>query len=768
MASTITTTSTTNVSSWFYVYRNKFLRDKVFSHLGRYRVHDNLFRNGVVFHQYDDLQLSDIINSGKIDLINQKLKEFESLYQIDDNIDNFNNKDSATQPYYPFYQHWLDFDFTHSLANLFKLGDTISGDQMDALLLDIFRVFKIKDHYLKDIRKLERLLVQIPISKRNISIFKLFFTRFDICLHSFRDVDLFQQLVQRGDVLISDFNKLVTLEFFVKNKHMFRNIQGWDDAKCIRMVLLQEKVNLEVLVWLLETSPYVNYNLYVESHPKVDRSKLIKYRLFSVDIVVNEKAIFFNMYSLSLKHVELLEFTIQHYQESFNRDFVTIGTSKPINDILVAKRFIEHVHSLKRIDNPLDVTTLSSEPEFIKLFIASPKFRLIGTNLFCSKENVLLFLRYTSCTLYVENPYYVPHIMEALEEFYQGLVEWNVFSSRFFNLEKYLHFASVKHIDHYKQHTNAQSINSRMLDLYLESGRLDLYNYSQGRVSNLHIFISFAMKNYDLEAIRGFVESDHYNAINFSLPFWFLALGRNKEEKQKAREIVNYFFYENSSLVPSNADTNYGFCALIDNVLFRDCGLVCDKTDLIKRALYLGDLALTKNVIGILNENEFIHFLNTIEDIVLSYFNSFLSTAFKVPIYLFSTFPHQFSQSTLASLASIATKNHNLVLMDILLHRTKVRFIKPQSKEHDQELLEFSWMNIQKSKYLKNCKYDFSLIKVDIPDERFNLHFAQDFSSPTQLFFDSKYHRIIPSSSSYSFLDNGLANLKKTNHFRSI
>ncbi|KAF2069351.1 hypothetical protein CYY_009333 [Polysphondylium violaceum] len=762
----------TNASSFLHVYRNKFLRDKVFSHLGqRYRVHDNLFRNGVVFHQYDDLQLSDIINTGNIYLINEKLKQFE-YYQDTDTKDNHKLDDKQLKKNFKeSYKCWLDFNFQESLENLSRLKEKISDDQMDTLLIEILKVFNIRDH---EIKMLSHVLLHFSVSERNLSIFKKSFDRIDICKYEFRDINILKQVFKQDIALVSDYNKLINLSLFLENKQIFRDLmKNWSDHGCIQALLHRDKLDLDVLVWVLQTSPSINYKLFIQNLPKRDQGKYPKYTLFNVDIVVREDP-FFALFPLSLKHIELLEFAIRHYKLAFNSFVTNNNQIKLIDDVKVASRFIEYTQAFPNKDQRV-IVTKSSDIQLFKLIIDNG-FELRGTNLFSSVENVLFFLenqptRFNSLSKI--HPSNVQFTLDALE------INGNQQILSIIGSKIPTDLCNIDIIKKYKEPFSSwRIIVQNAVNQYLQFGNLDLYRFliQESRLMNLdHLcFIMVAMKKYDLDAVVSFIEpiKEYFFQkyidlfIIYTIPYWFLALAKTEDEKRKARNIIDYFF--NKEVFLKNVTFSNSFNILQDPAAFKKIGFFHSKSkiDLVKSSLLTGDLALTKNIIAIMEQDEYNDFLSKLETIVIAYFNISPTTAFKVPLYLFSTFPTQFSRETLANLASIATKNLNFLLLDILLHRTKLRLLEPRSKEHDQELLEFSWMNIHKSKYYAKCSnYDFSKNKIIIPDKRLNLHLFNDFDEttiPRSHFYSYSKAPVVPlPQESVSVFISDLINKKK-------
>ncbi|KAF2073536.1 hypothetical protein CYY_005155 [Polysphondylium violaceum] len=95
----------------------------------------------------------------------------------------------------------------------------------------------------------------------------------------------------------------------------------------------------------------------------------------------------------------------------------------------------------------------------------------------------------------------------------------------------------------------------------------------------------------------------------------------------------------------------------------------------------------------------------------------------KCSLYLFEKFQHILNQlSTIDSILTSAIKNNNHLLLHILLHRTHIRLIKPQSPQHEQQILNHVQHQMKSSKFLDSCTYflfypDFSHVEPHIDEK---------------------------------------------------
>ncbi|KAF2073467.1 hypothetical protein CYY_005215 [Polysphondylium violaceum] len=156
----------------------------------------------------------------------------------------------------------------------------------------------------------------------------------------------------------------------------------------------------------------------------------------------------------------------------------------------------------------------------------------------------------------------------------------------------------------------------------------------------------------------------------------------------------------------------------------------------IKYAFVWGSVAKMEKILDLMDQEQFSDFVQQVQDIVLSHFyfnppSQVYCIQFKVALYCFERFADQFSQSTLDSLCHIALITDNHKLMDILLHKTKVRLIRPQSPEHDKQMLELNYMNLTKSENSSRTNY-FTLhpFTLDIDDQTLNNHIVPPFVEP--------------------------------------
>ncbi|KAF2075319.1 hypothetical protein CYY_003396 [Polysphondylium violaceum] len=181
----------------------------------------------------------------------------------------------------------------------------------------------------------------------------------------------------------------------------------------------------------------------------------------------------------------------------------------------------------------------------------------------------------------------------------------------------------------------------------------------------------------------------------------------NFNEHEKFKSNISYLTSIIDSSSPSSSPTgvpydnvsDFQVLFLLQPNLFASNSLM--KFKLLDLWLPRGNLAIIKHVLNNLNAKETQFFISHITDYILNIVWS--KTPFlKVVLYLCEVYQQHLDEQILDNLLSSALQLQNHKLLDILLHRTLVRIIKPTSDQHDQQLLNRSIANIHKyaSNYL--------------------------------------------------------------------
>ncbi|KAF2069641.1 hypothetical protein CYY_009046 [Polysphondylium violaceum] len=106
-----------------------------------------------------------------------------------------------------------------------------------------------------------------------------------------------------------------------------------------------------------------------------------------------------------------------------------------------------------------------------------------------------------------------------------------------------------------------------------------------------------------------------------------------------------------------------------------------------------------------------------VENIILEFALFTSGETLKPVLYLFEKWQHLIkSESILDHLMHMAVKNDNHRLINILLHRTKIRLIKPVSPQHEHQILSRMKLVLKSSRYLRPTYFQkYPNFEIDEP-----------------------------------------------------
>ncbi|KAF2074563.1 hypothetical protein CYY_004145 [Polysphondylium violaceum] len=156
----------------------------------------------------------------------------------------------------------------------------------------------------------------------------------------------------------------------------------------------------------------------------------------------------------------------------------------------------------------------------------------------------------------------------------------------------------------------------------------------------------------------------------------------------------------------------------------RNARLVnCSKQQFLREALVGGSLNEAKFILdSVMNQDDLEIVTNNIDLYLKSFLYQIPNPKLKVFLYLFDRFQSIIQPQTISIICSLALKSNNYQLLDILLHRTKIRLLAPLSNQHDKSMLCSNIIDIIKSPYYNPnniyfIKYpitNLSLINLDL------------------------------------------------------
>ncbi|KAF2077360.1 hypothetical protein CYY_001363 [Polysphondylium violaceum] len=800
--------SNNNNSTFFFIYRNHYIRNKIFTHLGLKRNGYYFYRNGLEYHSTEDLQLVELLNTGNLNLIQYRFKQFAQVFISDDEIDKY----EIFSQHKTYYEDWLDLPYLTSFnIDRYQQFYYKNQDQQLAAIFDeVFNLFPFQ----LQVTLPGHVSMNLGISMTRVKLFDRLIPENTYSIHSlFLDDQIFPFLLERKRIYLGknperrNYKPLFTNSHFIKHKDLCRtNINDWSDQEFTIQLLevLEDDCQKEIIdlfKWILQVCPlFAKPKKYPIKHYS---------KLYGVEVIAPlEKSFFLENIQFAFKTVELLNFYIRHYKSAL--------LSKPeyeINNLQVAQTL------LKYCSDPKD------------LFFAKKKKMMIKTN---SKDlNLVVLLTESKVQFYGDLFYENKEIVAYLEKSNRKMLDnhFKVFRDETMTLDdKVLLFYQLLQ-DRYRP--DVFSIYSPLIKdpfpfliklashttyeytfFYtkaIREGNIDFVKFCTTRFQaiphdddivsayehdHMEIFeflilrkenftpiqdevycklLKFACKRLDVKNVIRFIESNIDNheltrkkvKEQFLNAYIFLAGAKDEDEKKNAIEIVNYFKalfiqYNEPSLEPKHLPsvssnlfipTNSSYRPPFFYISFQDFDFFSShkisfysrppitSISALQEALYRGSLSCAKLVLSKLSQQDLSTLQNRIQGILLAFLSSRnFCKSLKVFLYLVSMFSNDLNEKVFLKTASVyANQNENYYLIDILLHRTKIRLIPPKSKEHDREMLEFCYLNLTNSK-VKPCDYfkhlPFKLVNInpkllETHDSKFTKSFAETEHFPS-------------------------------------
>ncbi|KAF2073469.1 hypothetical protein CYY_005217 [Polysphondylium violaceum] len=712
------------------VYRNTFLRTHIFSYLLASRKGYYVYYDSKLSFNYHQLNTMDLLKLNNNHLLKEKLNRFKSVI----NNSNISNSNSFT-----CYQDWLD-NKKHEALNLALLqyGSDMDDDLLDTIMELFFKLESKKSSFILTVFK------KFGITRSRFQRFAKYLPK-RIDYTKIKDKEFFIELVNDDRIRIDYYPVLKNDQFFMENKDIFRKIKDWSDEKflCDLLVLgLENQQKISLLCWILTVSPLYNYDRYMEmsaisttTTPRVDYVYL-----YGIKIIHNKDHPFYhgsNSYMTSYQAAfcsqEIMEYTIKHYPDAFANSFSEDNFKRIIKDPVKSKLLIEYNNNA---NYPYSFDPTSDDLEIVELCYKYGQIvrecNLVNTleKLQCFAERLpnLFHDVFYQCLIYACSTNNSEYMKYCLDNFPDD-----------FNVDNMLEdlFKVGGNNDAFKcfYHWVMVNINTK----YLNDVGLEI----QSKEDSFHfICCLYSSKEHQtFDTFKSYYEKikrPHLFVDQLLTKAYMNLYTCQKHDKQESIKILEYVKNQYQIHNSPPADIDYF------SVFYQDrkyAQLINYKNphniySAIKYAFVWGSVAKMEKILDLMDQEQYSDFVQQVQDIVLShfYFNPSSQVYFlqyKVALYCFERFADQFSQSTLDSLCHIALITDNHKLMDILLHKTKVRLIRPQSPEHDKQMLELNYMNLTKSENSSRTNY-FTLhpFTLDIDDQTLNNHIVPPFVEP--------------------------------------
>ncbi|KAF2069348.1 hypothetical protein CYY_009330 [Polysphondylium violaceum] len=804
---------------FFQIFRNLFLRNKIFSNLQQYKTKHNIYNNGVLNHAYDDLQFIDLINTNNSHLIKEKIHRYKEIF-------NSNNSDNNSKSNSSFYDDWLDIPFDILFkSSTFKSLAERDKDLFISVLKDLMntglfpsmrgRVERFHEYVSQNIdidKEVFELLLQGHLLQMledssdgkivsRSQVEKLIQYKYPLG----RIVDARLRLDLLVDKRIEfSYRELVDNEFFFAHKDQFRGLEKWSDIEFIESLLsggLDSGTNAkELFVWMLGVSPLVNYALFIAQNPD-KASYTPRFTLFGVEIYVNRRDNFFRNVHFWFRVPEVTEIILKTYGAGFQKSVYTGCRDLYIDSLEIAHMLVDFL-----LANP------AFYQDRLLLHVFSSSTDLALYKLFWS-HNILVYgvshlsfadLQEFTGLLEIDKHSTPPQIKLAKEQFKELYRERNIFTET--TVDFLLSVIKTQYCTQFPlpndmiEHAMVQAINFRRAKYIVFFGALINYRslwdsgyrilaelYRTNQFTSLFDQISWTppldedsnvflrmcnvcIQSHDPAMTKFFYEHMDSNSAKRNIPDLlvesYLRASQTKtpSDKQKAWAIIDYLRSEAETWNVGLDPLRKGF-VLVQDPQFGTIPLDTTRL-LLSHALVEGTLRAAKTILDSLTDQQ----LEEIDfhALLIQYFVRH-TPMLKVPLYLIQRFQHRFTITFPIELSCIAYKSGNQQLVDILLNKTKIRLL-PQLNQND--IVSNVYMNLCKLKQrytspsnslnIGDISTDpqtlenFTMVDVQLEKNQWYSKTSHNINCTTYYNESNYYQDFKPSSSTRSKLINGL------------
>ncbi|KAF2071866.1 hypothetical protein CYY_006815 [Polysphondylium violaceum] len=691
------------------------------------------------------MQLFDIVNTKSIPLLKYKINRFKSII---DNNNNNNDNDNDKNKFQ--YRDWIDLNTIESRDDE-KSIQNIDLSHLHQEIQDFSQY--LLNYHTKENEALKKDIVQKVIRDFNNDL-NLCTTlspmlRLGLNISKNMSTDVFRLLVDNGDIQIlpSQYWTLLSpqhVTFFTNNRDYFRKIYGWNDKDFLKTLLewQESPLDVDLLKWILLVSDRFNFDLYKQRNPVSQKKSAL---LLGCRVVLKRKPIFSNK-SLFCNS-EVFKFLADFYPDWLLGQIK--NSTHFLQDLATAQLVIPF---LQRVNfRNCFFRTCSQDLNLFK-YLDQNQFPYDGPNILSNNENVDYLIKknmaiFSNSFIFSQNygvnvdPYSVLKRLIS-EKNYQDYSRPNSFS----NAIKSGNFDYIKFImqgKHYAAFGNntwdyfiyLSYLHNETIFQYLlsHSFLLDQTSTQQQEPApatsfypNTSFFelICVALSKYDCKYLVWFfkqlTKEKQVEAVqkNIVPSYSYLAFAK-KSQKKAAIENVEFlkakYLEFGSPIEGMFGNLSWEFLFIQDPVFFNQLNLGptiqklyrVDKILLLKGAIVARNLSMVKIILNHLSVNGELDSSINLKSILLEYFMaaSKSNVGFKVAIYLFEKYPDQFTCNTLDQLVSIAIQKELYILLDILLHRYAIRLIKPESPQHEYEMLKRAYYNLTLSQFKAKQKY---------------------------------------------------------------
>ncbi|KAF2073534.1 hypothetical protein CYY_005153 [Polysphondylium violaceum] len=688
-----------------------------------------LFCNGQLYRNRENMNLSDIIHTKDQPFILDKLCRFRDILENRYSNSRSNDDDGCNQ-FKTYYQDWLDNDF-----NLKKKGQVLNTFDNQELVIHVIR--EISDLFFrKDKEEVASMLYPL-IGIKALSEMVLLFVP-----------DIMQK--KSGDVISEIHGKRIvhvrnidpTLSFFCQDIDTYLALRG--DVALLQSILFRQThlpcfdpIDKEMVKLVLSKSNYYNYDLLSAER----RSGIFYDQVFGVRIIKRDDPFFYQYSPSGFGSTIMLcvfnEWVPLVIQFLSTNDWVGSGTRIKfiVQEYDAAQQIVSAVKELK-LNNKISFLVYSTSQEaidIVKLLTAAQHDNMyfsphlahqIEDLNFFSKEHSHLF---DELSKILENP----HIKDLIE-YGKKLISLGKKSQKRDWLLVGIAMNELEFVKSCQESDSTQqSIADNLLMAYYCHGKNEMYHYllSLFDAPELEDYLEtsqfiIALKKFDLDGVKEiYNEWSRADQIRNLRHHTFIVLLHSiitaSTYKDKQRGIQVLEFIKNEAI---NSDKSrdvflginiaWPLTYLVDKELaltaLSYCSLGFQNTllkNMIPGILVANSLDCLKIVIESLTPSELTTLEPQIQPLLSEYLTYAKSPSLKCALYLFERFQHVIHSSILDDLMSSAVRHNNHTLLDILLHRTKIRLIHTASAQQEQELLDRMILRLNLSSHLVKCNY---------------------------------------------------------------
>ncbi|KAF2070094.1 hypothetical protein CYY_008589 [Polysphondylium violaceum] len=699
---------------FFQVYRNTHLRNSVFDHLGRTRHGFNAFdKQGKFYYSYTDAPILDFMACKHQSLIELKLNRFKELFSS-----------SSTDQYdESLYNHWLDIKHAHR-PNPFTPEDKLRQQQevkkMNHDYLDQYMEF-IAPYCASDRFITADFIGKYGLTKKRFETIEKYHPN----LHYYLEAGILR--LEDGkeilDVLAREKRASFVPEgcfhdpFFEKYKDQLRLLDEWHDHEFFYEISSHadghpEKA-LSYFKWLIKVSPHYNYDLYA---PPSSGRPLLYSQLYGVNVVYSDKKRYeFDHFVFMCP--EFLKFVIKAWPESLVDNY----TIKTINDVKVAQTYLAFLQEQPNIDLPnMRISTTSSNPALLALFesvgIVDYDLKKIALGRASTPADFNL------CSIKAATKDPLSYVMDLFKDPERGFLATEAYGDKYI-LRYAIKKKRIDFIEFYRDRIEFLDTD-HLLQAYhyesMEAFEMFFANYREDfNDETLLNLTAMAIRKHDFQHTVRFFGCIEQRSESYLVDciFWsyaFLAHA-DSHHRQDAIAIVRHLKsqmqQQHLDLFLEQCDSDdrrfvFLLIFIVDLDFYRLLQMPFSDLDHLS-LLTKVPVSLLDHLIDRLDDQELEDLIFRLEELVVAINISPNNYGnLKTTIYLFSKFQSKIKHaSILEKLCHLAMYYDNHLLVDILLHQTRVRLQIPHSHDNDYEIMTNNYQTMVQSIHATQSTY---------------------------------------------------------------